>query len=528
MDLLASAEQFARLRVNNCVRGGPPRRRHAAKHLPWDEAFANAWPCISPVKLQAAAIVRWQDPEYLSAHLPTVTVHESTRPTVQMCSLVQPFGALQELTWIRPWVERNISAAQLFAATEDVGNGGQQQPQQPRRQQQQARSHWPYFFSRVDHLPAPLRADLAGTLEQLSTPFLPAIEMNVWAGVPNVSSPLHYDVAHNVYAQIVGRKRFVLLPPEEGSSLYMHPRLHPSTRQSQIDLRDVEPSDFPKFERRFHRPGLHTRAARRPGAPAVVEAILEPGDRLYVPPYWWHRVSVDGSSSAVAVAVYSLSTPMRAYTLLKEHSLPKELRVGCKRECTQGGCCLPLLRTYLLALAALEPPGIGACSFVDSSFACAVAHRCTCFIDPDAYEWRHGALATENEEVCYHTSTSSASAEPGVEVVSELLETRYHSTLDDPRIVRGLSSMFEGARVRMRQRLSLASPALPTRTVALLHSHARALRERVAALPTRDDGALSPAIWRTEVGSLIEDVAAAMLGAREVEALLGWIVGRLR
>ena len=29
------------------------------------------------------------------------------------------------------------------------------------------------------------------------------VEANIWAGVPGLSSPLHYDAAHNVYAQVL-------------------------------------------------------------------------------------------------------------------------------------------------------------------------------------------------------------------------------------------------------------------------------------------------------------------------------------
>ena len=49
----------------------------------------------------------------------------------------------------------------------------------------------------------------------------------------------------------------------------------------------------------------------------------------------------------------------------------------------------------------------------------------------------------------------------------------------------------------------------------------------VAALPKRGDGELSPAIWRTEVSSLLEDVAAATVGARQAEAALRWTAGLL-
>ena len=70
-----------------------------------------------------------------------------------------------------------------------------------------------------------------------------------------VSSPLHYDAAHNVYCQLIGAKRFVLIPPEEAPNLYSYPRLHPSTRQSQLEAREPPlafgDDRFGRFFRRF-------------------------------------------------------------------------------------------------------------------------------------------------------------------------------------------------------------------------------------------------------------------------------------
>ena len=411
--------------------------------------------------------------------------------------MVQPFGKLEELSWRRPWIEKNISARALFESSSSRN-----------------RASWPYFFSGVDHLPAQLRSDLGALLPKLSTPFLPAIETNLWAGVPNVSSPLHYDAAHNVYCQMVGRRRWQLVPPEESFSLYPYPRLHPSTRQSRINLRDYPPADdgrSGRFNRLFGRSPLR-----------ILEGVLAPGDRLYVPPYWWHSVAVeDGYGSALAVAVYSQSTPMRAYGILKEHPLPDQLR-GCKARCDgdpNGACCLPSLRAYVLALAALHPPDGGASHIDDDghSFACAIPRRCVCFADADAYERRYGVLATE-------MMASTAIDDPGVAIVRELLETRYRH-LDDPEIVEGMPQMLRAARERMRARVGALQEELTPADAASLRAHARRLRERVIAMPSKGDGVVTRAMWRMEMHSLVEDVASAAVGAREVEAVMAWIAG---
>ena len=105
-----------------------------------------------------------------------------------------------------------------------------------------------YFFSPVGDLPAALRRDV--DTSRLSTPFQPVVEANLWAGSAGVASPLHFDAAHNVYAQLRGRKRFVLFPADVSDDLYVFPRLHPSTRQSRLDLRALPPAGFGRFHRR--------------------------------------------------------------------------------------------------------------------------------------------------------------------------------------------------------------------------------------------------------------------------------------
>ena len=138
---------------------------------------------------------------------------------------------------------------------------------------------WLYYFSPLHALPAEMRRDL-GSLAALSTPFRPVVESNLWAGEPGISSPLHYDAAHNVFAQLRGTKRFLLFPPNASAALHVYPRVHPSTRQSQLDLRRLPPP--PSFPR-FHA----ARAARALGAQ---EVVLGPGDGLFIPAGCWHHV----------------------------------------------------------------------------------------------------------------------------------------------------------------------------------------------------------------------------------------------
>ena len=353
------------LRANGIDANQGRTRRRGRRQQPtdWDDIFAIGTPHVAADRLtvaQVPALEKWHgagplarsstrpfirsparllalghvmmaatrhapDLDYLAEHLPVAAVHMSAQPTVQMMSLVQPLGRLDGVTWHRPWRERNISTRSLFGKPELTADG------------------WPYYMKDVAELPPALRTDLRNLLSMLRSPFVQTLETNLWAGVAGVSSPLHHDAAHNVYAQLVGRKRFVLFAPDESPYLYVYPRMHPSTRQSQVDLRAIPPARFPRLLSRRaswapraaaegQRRALLANATAEAEADGVADAaaetldeehreadgrwapacevILEPGDRLYIPPYWWHRASVVGNVTAVSVASYSQSFAM--------------------------------------------------------------------------------------------------------------------------------------------------------------------------------------------------------------------------
>jgi len=86
-------------------------------------------------------------------------------------------------------------------------------------------------------------------------------------------TPCHYDEQHNLFCQIEGAKKFVLFSPDHFPSMYPYPVHHPYDRQSQVDLENPDLIKFPKFSQ-----------------VEGVQAILYPGDILYIPMYWWHHV----------------------------------------------------------------------------------------------------------------------------------------------------------------------------------------------------------------------------------------------
>ncbi|KAI5732707.1 hypothetical protein M8J76_003276 [Diaphorina citri] len=86
-------------------------------------------------------------------------------------------------------------------------------------------------------------------------------------------TPCHYDEQQNLFVGIRGFKRCILFPPEQFDCLYPPPVSHPHDRQSQVDFENPDLQRFPRF-----------REAKG------MEAVVGPGDILYIPLYWWHHI----------------------------------------------------------------------------------------------------------------------------------------------------------------------------------------------------------------------------------------------
>lgn len=95
-----------------------------------------------------------------------------------------------------------------------------------------------------------------------------------WLGTPGAHTPCHYDTyGCNLIAQITGRKRWVLYPPEDIALL--RPTRVPYEESSVYSSINFEqwPDSVPPIK------GSH---------PHIVELV--PGDVLFVPRHWWHHV----------------------------------------------------------------------------------------------------------------------------------------------------------------------------------------------------------------------------------------------
>ncbi|CCQ11933.1 Pass1-related protein [Pseudoalteromonas luteoviolacea B = ATCC 29581] len=99
---------------------------------------------------------------------------------------------------------------------------------------------------------------------------------SLWLGGKS-KVPAHNDYPLNLVCNVIGKRRFVLFPPNEVSNLYIGP-LEKTPSGRPISLVDLNYPDFDRF------PLFQNALAN------AQYVDLEPGDALFIPSMWWHYV----------------------------------------------------------------------------------------------------------------------------------------------------------------------------------------------------------------------------------------------
>jgi ribosomal protein L16 Arg81 hydroxylase len=89
-----------------------------------------------------------------------------------------------------------------------------------------------------------------------------------------VIAEAHYDGGRNFITMLRGRKRYVLIPPNECPNLSLLQKGHPSARHSSFDWSNIN-------EIKKHEDFLNVKGT---------EVVLSRGEMLYIPSFWFHYI----------------------------------------------------------------------------------------------------------------------------------------------------------------------------------------------------------------------------------------------
>jgi hypothetical protein len=263
-------------------------------------AEAGAGPDEFLVKRSKSSVVQFAN---LRAERPFVrmkqhTGHGSDQKTAQERAEIR-WPELPE--WEIPFTSENMSVSSFFSELESSGR---------------SRNSWLYFADGLSVLGPHLSRDVqpVGALcpGHSQAEVTEKCDMSIWVGVPGMTAWPHYDSSRNLFLQVKGRKKFVLAHPRAARfGLGLFPALSPMYRQAHSDLLDPDARFQPVFIPTGD-PTADASGDRAEGGCATLtvwETILEPGDLLYIPPQWFHRVtSLPSPGSPPSEATFSVNS----------------------------------------------------------------------------------------------------------------------------------------------------------------------------------------------------------------------------
>lgn len=114
----------------------------------------------------------------------------------------------------------------------------------------------------------------------------PPLYYQLFMGWKNQGSTVHCAIGLNVFRQIAGRKRWYFFPPSQ--TPYMYPKVYENgfsatSKTVQHHAAGTGSPWFGKLER--------------------YTTVLEPGDVLVVPPWWWHCVENEAGADELVIGV---------------------------------------------------------------------------------------------------------------------------------------------------------------------------------------------------------------------------------
>lgn len=217
------------------------------------------------------------NPDYIQSKIEKrLPVTSGPSPIFLYYDKTKPMANLKQVFWKEPANSRMMNMTHFFQALKqmEVGDNEIKIPEI------YSNESYFYFSHQLDKIPE-LQKDILPS-KWFKGGCLGRDSSNLWMGGPGVTAHTHYDSSHNYFVQLYGRKTFLLSPPSQLKYIYLFPTAHPSVRQSQVNFTQVDFQMFPKFQ-----------------TIETYQTTLKPGEMLYLPPFWLHRVIAEDISISV-------------------------------------------------------------------------------------------------------------------------------------------------------------------------------------------------------------------------------------
>ena len=158
-----------------------------------------------------------------------------------------------------------------------------------------------------------------------------------WIAHPGLALRGRYSPYHTVRVQLTGRSTVTLFPPSLMNAMHVYPHLHTSFAQVQatpemcneaLTDKGLSEARLPFFAKLCHSRGNGKAAA---GQGLVLNRVrkvrLEPGQAVYIPPFWISALEVDKGSVATGLEISSHSDAQTALMRAEMIDIPFPVRL---------------------------------------------------------------------------------------------------------------------------------------------------------------------------------------------------------
>ena len=149
--------------------------------------------------------------------------------------------------------------------------------------------------AQLEELPMALRSDIPTPHMVLQAGKGDIYDANLWMGIPPTYTPLHKDPNPNLFVQLSGSKIVRLFAPNDGLAIF---------RDAQIKIGGQASAAF-RGDEMMHGPErreLEDAVWDCPSSIRGYEAVVRPGDALFIPMGWWHSIKSIGRDITASVS----------------------------------------------------------------------------------------------------------------------------------------------------------------------------------------------------------------------------------